>query len=137
MKWPGKMAAEVLRHVTKKPATTTYPAEPAVMPENFRGQIVYSGERCTGCKLCEKDCPSFAIKIVKVGDKRYQAEFDLDKCVYCAQCVDSCNRDCLVSSKDFELAALNRKTLHVVFHAPPPSQPAPSPDKTPATSDAT
>ena len=127
MKWPGKMAGEVLRHVARKPATVLYPSVRVEMPAGFRGKIVFHAERCTGCKLCEKDCPSHAITINKVGDKRFEAVFDLDHCIYCAQCVDSCNRHSLEASREFELAALDRSTLHIVFHAaeaPPPADPA-------------
>jgi formate hydrogenlyase subunit 6/NADH:ubiquinone oxidoreductase subunit I len=122
MKWPGAMVGEVLRHVTKKPATVLYPVEVVQMPENFRGKIVFSPERCSGCNLCMKDCPSNAITINKVGNKRYEAVFDLDRCIYCAQCVDTCNRDALVATKEYELASLSRSSLRLVFHAPEATQ---------------
>jgi len=118
MKWPGKMAGEVLRHVAKKPATVLYPVEAVRMPENFRGKIIFMAERCSGCNLCMKDCPSNAITINKVGNKRFEAVFDLDRCIYCAQCVDTCNRDALATTTEYELAALGRSALRQVFHAP-------------------
>jgi formate hydrogenlyase subunit 6/NADH:ubiquinone oxidoreductase subunit I len=119
------MAGEVLRHAAMQPATVLYPVVPAEMPENFRGKIVFLAERCSGCNLCVKDCPSGAIAINKVGNKRFEAVFDLDRCIYCAQCVDSCNRDALAATKEFELAAFNRPSLRLVFHAPeaPPETP--------------
>ncbi|OFZ69746.1 MAG: hypothetical protein A3K03_03700 [Bdellovibrionales bacterium RIFOXYD1_FULL_44_7] len=119
MKKPGAMAGEVLRHVTRKPATVNYPYEKVEMPKDFRGKIKYNSAKCNGCKLCEKDCPAFALKINKVGDKRFEAVFDLDKCIYCAQCVDSCNRDALEWTSEFELAQLDRSKFKVVFEAPP------------------
>ncbi len=119
MKLPGQMTGEVLRHLLRKPATVRYPAVPAVMPPGFRGKIVFHPEQCTGCKLCQKDCPANAIFITKVGEKRFEAEFHLDRCIYCGQCADSCNRDCLEVSQEFELAALSRTTLRAIYHAPP------------------
>ena len=113
MRFPGRMLVEVLHHVIRKPATTAYPAVPAVSPPDFRGKIRFQGARCTGCKLCEKDCPSHALVINKVGDKRYEAVFQLDRCIYCGQCADSCNRDSLVVTAEFELAALDRGTLRI------------------------
>ncbi len=125
MKWPGFMAGEVLRHVSQKPTTVLYPFEKVEMPEAFRGKIRFLAERCVGCKLCQKDCPSGALTIDKVGDKRFEAVFQLDRCIYCAQCVDSCNKDAIESTPEFELATLDRSTLRVVFHAPePPPGPA-------------
>jgi formate hydrogenlyase subunit 6/NADH:ubiquinone oxidoreductase subunit I len=126
MKWPGRMAAEVLRHVAQKPATVNYPAEKVTMPLDYRGKIVFHAARCVGCKLCQKDCPAAALRIEKVGDKRFRAVFELDRCIYCAQCVDSCNKDALESTRDFELATLDKANLHVVFE-PAPSAPAAAP----------
>ena len=124
---PGRMVFEALRSATQKPATQLYPAEPLRLPPAFRGKIRFHAMRCVGCKLCQKDCPSKAIKIVKVGDKKYQATFDLDRCIYCAQCVDSCNKDALESTAEFELATLDRATLRVTFDAPPPAAPKEAP----------
>jgi formate hydrogenlyase subunit 6/NADH:ubiquinone oxidoreductase subunit I len=122
------MIGEVLRHLTQRPATVAYPAEPSRMPQDYRGKIQFLAEKCVGCKLCQKDCPSNALVINKVGDKRFEAVFQLDKCIFCAQCVDSCNKDAMASTLEYELATLDRNTLRVVFHAPEaPPAPAPKP----------
>lgn len=62
-----------------------------------------------------KDCPSNAIAINKVGDKRFEAEFRLDRCIYCAQCVDTCPKKALETTPEFELARLKHDQLTVVF----------------------
>lgn len=118
MKKSGKMTREVLRHLGIKPATVLYPFVAAKMPENFRGRIVFDWSKCIGCKMCERDCPSAAIKITKVGDKQFSATFYLDKCIYCAQCVDSCPKSALSTSKKFELAQLDKKNCLEVFDVP-------------------
>jgi formate hydrogenlyase subunit 6/NADH:ubiquinone oxidoreductase subunit I len=132
MRLPGKMAGEVLRHVTRTPATVLYPFVKVQMPPEFRGKMVYLAEKCNGCKLCSKDCPSGALTINKVGDKRMEAVFDLDKCIYCGQCADSCNKDAIIFSPEYELASLTRATLKFTFHAPP-APPATSPAAAPQT----
>lgn len=127
MKMPGRMLWTVLMSLFKKPATVMYPAVPVKMPDQFRGKIVFDAEKCIGCKLCMKDCPTAAIAINKVGDKRFECVIDLARCIYCAQCVDSCPRDALHATAEFELASLNRDVLTMVFHAkdaPPPADPA-------------
>lgn len=130
-RWPGRMTGEVLRHVARKPATIEYPAKPATMPPAYRGKLVFHAVRCVGCKLCQKDCPAGALAIEKVGEKRFQAVFQFDRCIYCAQCADSCNKDAIEPTPEFELATLDRGTLRVVYPAPPPPPPAPVPTPAP------
>lgn len=109
------MIIQVLRSLFKKPATSLYPFVKTEMPDKFRGKLKYYPEKCIGCMLCMKDCPSDAIVIKKVGEKKYIAEINLARCIYCAQCVDSCPKDALESTKEFELAKLTRDQLKVVI----------------------
>jgi formate hydrogenlyase subunit 6/NADH:ubiquinone oxidoreductase subunit I len=120
MKKVGKMTREVLKNSMKKPATVRYPYVKIEMPAKFRGKLTFHAEKCIGCMACMRDCPSKAIKITKVGDKRFECEISLDKCVYCCQCVDSCIKKALEATPEFELAQLDRRKLKVIFHAAPP-----------------
>ena len=114
------MLAELFRNVTKPPATTQYPFLKTEAPRDFRGRIVFISENCIGCKICMRDCPADALKINKPGEEKiFEAVFDLDVCIYCAQCVLSCPKNALLTSTDFELAQISRKSLKMVYPAKP------------------
>lgn len=116
---PGKMIRQVLSSVFKKPATLLYPRVKSGMPDKFRGKIVFHADKCIGCKMCMKDCPTGAIVIREVGEKKFEADIDLGRCIYCAQCVDSCLKKALEFTGEFELAQLERDKLKVTFHDEP------------------
>lgn len=116
---PGRMLSELLRSVARKPATVLYPAVKVTMPARFRGRLKFFPEKCIGCKLCMRDCPSNAIAIRKVADKQFEAEIDCSQCIYCAQCVDSCPKKALEATGEFELAQLDRTKLKITTRGEP------------------
>ena len=66
-----------------------------------------------------KDCPSGAITVKKKGEKEFEMEIDLGKCIFCAQCVDTCPKKALEISPEYELARLERGKLKVLLDEGP------------------
>ena len=133
MRGPGKIIKQVLESLGKKPATLNYPAEKTPATKGFRGKLTFKPHLCVGCMLCTKDCPSGAITIKKIGEKKFQAEIDLGKCIYCAQCVESCARKALETTDAFELADIDREKLKIFYNAE--SQDQPAKDQSPKNAD--
>ena len=115
------MLNEVLGSIFTKAATSQYPLVKIDMPKGFRGRIKFYPERCIGCKLCMKDCPSNAIFIRKIAEKQFEADIYSSRCIYCAQCVDTCPKNALESTAEFELAQLDPAKLKVVHRAETPN----------------
>ncbi|MDR1246080.1 MAG: NADH-quinone oxidoreductase subunit NuoF [Clostridiales Family XIII bacterium] len=44
-------------------------------------------DKCTGCTLCSRKCPAMAIS----GERKQKHVIDLDKCIRCGKCEESCN----------------------------------------------
>ena len=110
---PGQMVPYLMRMLLKKTQTLDYPAVGAKTSASFRGALKFHGERCVGCRLCQRVCPTDAIRIEQTGEKQYKAIVRLDKCIFCGQCVDSCNKDALENTASFELDCADRASLEV------------------------
>lgn len=101
---------EVWSNLIKRPATLKYPFKKLPVPQTYRGLHILVRERCTGCGLCSKVCPAFAILMRPVSGKVYPF-IDLGKCVFCFQCEDACPRGAIKRGKSYELATWKRSEL--------------------------
>lgn len=114
----GAMFRDVASAFFQKPVTQKYPFERRPAPARLRGKLVWNAQKCTGCSLCAKDCPSDAISMV-VNDKQTKSfvlRYYVDRCIFCAQCVQNCRLKCLqMSNEDWELAALNKDGFTIYY----------------------
>jgi formate hydrogenlyase subunit 6/NADH:ubiquinone oxidoreductase subunit I len=110
------MLGDISRSLFKRPITERYPFERKPTPERLRGHLMFDPSKCTGCKICVRDCPALGIELMVVDkvNKRFVMRFHTDRCTYCAQCVVSCNFDALgMSHENWELAALSKEAFEV------------------------
>jgi len=127
------MIPTLLGQMFKKPFTNKFPAKyapnsttkfleavgkgkakmipPVETPPNFRGKIQYDREKCIGCKLCIKVCPSGAIEF-KEKDKKIKIY--LARCTFCSQCNDICPVSCLSMGDEFLLADTDKYSKDMI-----------------------
>jgi NADH-quinone oxidoreductase subunit I len=113
--------------------TQQYPdnRDKLVMFERFKGEIVMlhnenNEHRCTGCGICEINCPNGSIEIITrtemVGDKKKKAIdlhiYHLGMCTFCGLCVKTCPSNALAFGQEFEHAVFDRSKLTKVLNKP-------------------
>jgi formate hydrogenlyase subunit 6/NADH:ubiquinone oxidoreductase subunit I len=112
------MWRDALHGLTKKPVTQRYPFVRQEAPDRLRGHLVWNRETCTGCGLCAKDCPAEAIEVITLDKKakRFVFRYHVDRCTFCAQCVESCRQNCISMLSDrWELAAVDKEAFLVHY----------------------
>ena len=127
------MLGQVFSQMFKKPWTNKFPAKyippsttkfledvgkgkaklipPIETPPGFRGKIQYDKEKCTGCKLCIRVCPSDAIEF---KEKEKKIKIYLARCTFCSQCNDVCPMNCLTMGNEFLLADADKYSKDLI-----------------------
>lgn len=108
------MTGEIYRNLFKKRATILYPfkeRELVPVPKGLRGKLTFNLEKCVGCSMCLRVCPSETVEMIadETGKRPKRPIFYLDRCTFCAQCEDVCPTHAIQMSDNFELAGFDRK----------------------------
>lgn len=112
----AKIVKTALGNLFRKPATILSQDGKIDIVDNYRGKLTYNSSSCSGCGLCVRACPTGAIKVVNEGTKEdldMKAVLNVGQCIFCCQCVDSCNRKCLSFSQNIDLSSFDKKDLFV------------------------
>jgi NADH-quinone oxidoreductase subunit I/NAD(P)H-quinone oxidoreductase subunit I len=109
----------VLRTMIKttihRPVTILYPYEKEWIPDNYRGRPGLRFDRCIGCGICMRACPTTCITMVEAEDddgkivKRPQV--NVGRCMMCGYCAEYCPVDAMTTTPDYELAEFTRKDM--------------------------
>jgi Ni,Fe-hydrogenase III small subunit/NAD-dependent dihydropyrimidine dehydrogenase PreA subunit len=102
------MYKAALERIRQRHRTTKYPAEPAVLPDLFRGYPRLDQDRCPdGCRNCTDVCPTGAISSCN------GLSLDMGRCLFCPECLRACPTGAVAFDRDEKLAASERKNLLV------------------------
>ncbi|KPJ60346.1 MAG: hypothetical protein AMJ46_07180 [Latescibacteria bacterium DG_63] len=116
-----------ISHVFKRPVTVFYPERKRDVNPRFRGLLALSldeegFEKCVGCGLCARICPSCAI-VVDAAEtsedepysraERYAKNYviDIGRCIFCGYCVDACPTEALSMTPRYEMADYERENF--------------------------
>ena len=89
--------------------TTRFPAQPAELPQRFRGRPVLDPAKCgaaSGCSDCLATCPTEALSLSPL-------RLDLGRCVFCGACEETCDKQAISFTPDIQLSARRREELVV------------------------
>lgn len=111
-----------LRQFFTKPITIQYPDQRRQFQPRFRGAVGMltnwetGREKCVGCGLCARICPTRAISMITMDDPdkdRAPVVYDLNvgRCCYCGYCVEACPVEALAMTDIFELSVGTRSQM--------------------------
>ena len=77
--------------------------------QRFRGRPEFHEQDCIGCGACVQVCPSGALSMRDVGDKRI-LEVRWDICIFCGQCQANCPTEKgIMLSQEFDFATTEKR----------------------------
>lgn len=102
------------------------------MFEAFKGEVIMphnenNEHKCTGCGICELNCPNGSIEIItdsiinEEGKKKRIIDkhiYHLDMCTFCGLCIKVCPSNALAWGQEFEHAVFDRTKLTKVLNKP-------------------
>jgi NADH-quinone oxidoreductase subunit I len=121
-KYFGKVFFTANRRKVPMHIVGEYPEVKVKLAPRYRGRLMMlkdeQGEiKCVCCLACEKICPTQVISIIK-GKKEgrkmpfpVRYDFEMERCIFCEFCVESCGFDSIILNHQFELAHYNREDM--------------------------
>ena len=110
---PSSLIPQVLRSLGGGRSTILYPFGPLEIPASFRGRVVVDIERCVGCGLCARDCPTGCLEVERQPGGGVRVALRYDSCATCGQCEAGCRHDAIHLEAAFYEGAFSREALRV------------------------
>jgi formate hydrogenlyase subunit 6/NADH:ubiquinone oxidoreductase subunit I len=92
------MMLRSLKNLFSRPYTTRYPEAKADLPPENRGRVEWNMDDCIFCMLCQKNCPTLAIKTDKAAKSQ---AITRNRCMACSRCVEVCPKKCIRMVPDY------------------------------------
>jgi len=86
------MTKTLFKSIIHGPYTALYPIKKKDGFERTRGKIEINISDCIFCGICNRRCPTGAIKVDKT---RFSWSIDRQKCIQCNYCTEVCPKKCL------------------------------------------
>jgi formate hydrogenlyase subunit 6/NADH:ubiquinone oxidoreductase subunit I len=101
----------MVRTFLTRRATVRFPFAPLDLPTCVRGKVIIRPEACTGCGLCVRDCPAFALELERESRESFCLSYYRDRCAYCGQCADNCRQGAITLVNELDRATPRRDAL--------------------------
>lgn len=99
------MSKTLFKNLIHGPYTTLYPIKSKENFEHTRGAIGITVDNCIFCGICEKRCPTGAIKVDK---SRSAWSIERFQCIQCSYCSEVCPKKCLTMENQYTSPAYEK-----------------------------
>lgn len=105
----------MVKSAIHRPVTIMYPYEKEWIPDNYRGRPGLVFEKCLGCGICVRMCPTTCIELIDVADDKGEMvrrpQINVGRCMMCGYCAEYCPVNAMTTTTDYELAEFTRRDL--------------------------
>jgi formate hydrogenlyase subunit 6/NADH:ubiquinone oxidoreductase subunit I len=109
------MLPQIVRALRAPRFTVRFPFAEAEIPEGYRGLVRVRADLCRGCSLCVRDCPAFALELLREDKQTFQLIYYPERCAYCGQCELSCNFGAIYQQNELAPSTLKLSDLRTVL----------------------
>jgi len=112
---------QTLKSSRHRPNTVQYPWEKLVLPDVYRGRPGLRFEKCIGCGICMRMCPTRCIDLLEVDDIKHEEgkppakvkrpRVNVGRCMMCGYCAEYCPTDAMIVTPEYELASYTREEM--------------------------